>query len=1148
MKRLLPAFALLFSLHAVAQVALISHTAAGCKSQCGSNGSITVTTPAINTTGARMIAICSSEWTQQVPPTDSSGNVYQKAISQNEDDDSNVGLWYALSPITSASQTFTQTGQSPALAVMAFSNVASGPDQQNTSDSYGQFLTSGNVTPTNNNELIVSCLSGYPDGFSATVSPLTVVDSLPWNGGYSGSVATYDAYRVQTTASTLQATWNMVNGNNAGATTISTFFSTLSPAPLTIPAQTIPEAVVGTPFSYQMLSTGGVGPITWTLTSGTLPNGLTMSGSGVISGTPTAPVSATPLTFHVLDSQSHTANSSGLSMTVVSTPLSMGVGTCTGSKLNGTQYQAFGGCTLTAIGGVKPYAYSWVTYSDGSYASLPEGLSIGSSTGAISGTVYGQGTYVTQFQVADALGTTATTTAQFSIAGNNSLGGCSLFPSDSAFHINVSTLPVDTSPAAPIYSGYQSSHLRVFFGNSGDGSLPNGIPFIRVPYNQPNVDVSTTQYQSYFTSGPFPPYAPPEASSNNNGDRHVLVLQEAGGGNPCSLWEMWQGISLPGNTWTDSSNAVWSNVGSTGSGAYAMLPQDTGSSDAAGLPVAPLLVNADEVIGTGTPSAPNGKVQHPVRFTTNHMLNRYVWPGTAHAGVGSCSGGYSDGNSMLLQGPGAPTSCTFTGPAGEIYRLKSSVATPACAASSPQAAIIIQGFRSYGIILADNGLTGGMIGTPDARWSDDDLACLTSLTLSNFEPVNVLGTAAVLTPNYNGSGYSAPVTSYQTITTGVKAALTSPTPGSTLSNSSATFTWSAGVGVTKYEFRLGTTGPGSSDVYNAAEATTTALTTGVVSNIPTNGATLYARIYSYISGVWQHNDYTYKEAPAGPAVLTSPTPGSTLSSSSATFTWSAGVNATKYEFRLGTTGPGSSDVYNAADATTTALTSPLITNIPTNGATLYARIYSYINAVWQHNDYTYTEAPPGPAVLTSPTPGSTLTGSSATFTWSAGVNATKYEFRLGTTGPGSSDVYNAADASTTALTSPLITNIPTTGATLYARIYSYINAVWQHNDYTYTEARPVPAVLTSPTPGSTLPGSSATFSWTAGVGVTKYEFRLGTTGPGSSDVYNAADATTTALTSPLITNIPTNGATLYARIYSYINGVWQHNDYTYKEQ
>ncbi|HLY59097.1 MAG TPA: hypothetical protein VKS60_26275, partial [Stellaceae bacterium] len=199
-----------------------------------------------------------------------------------------------------------------------------------------------------------------------------------------------------------------------------------------------------------------------------------------------------------------------------------------------------------------------------------------------------------------------------------------------------------------------------------------------------------------------------------------------------ALYEMWQGIR-EGANWTDSSNARWPDVSRN-----TLTPQGMGTSDAAGLPVAPLLVNADEVIGTGTPAAPKGAVGHPTRFTLNHMLNYWVWPATETTGVGSCmtSSGTIPTESEISQAT-PPTSCSMTGPAGEIYRLKASVATPTCAATSPQAAIIITGFRNYGIILADNGDSGGLIGTPDARWNDDDLSCLTSLTLADFEPVNV---------------------------------------------------------------------------------------------------------------------------------------------------------------------------------------------------------------------------------------------------------------------------------------------------------------------------------------------------------------------------------------------------------------------------
>jgi hypothetical protein len=348
----------------------------------------------------------------------------------------------------------------------------------------------------------------------------------------------------------------------------------------------------------------------------------------------------------------------------------------------------------------------------------------------------GQGTYAPVFVVTDSTNTQATQNISIAISGNNEFLA-NIFPTSSIFHHRVdaatTNLPVDTSPAAPMYSGYLPATVKPFFGNNSNAPFPNGIPAIEVPYNQADVAVTTTLYQSYFASGPIPANAPVEGTSNSTGDRHVLVYVKAGGGNNPALYEMWQGI-YEGGPWTDSSNALWPNVSSN-----ALTPQGQGTSDAAGLPIAPLLANADEVIGTGTPSLPTGTIRHPIRFTLNHMLNYWVWPATQTAGVGSCTatGGATIPTESEISQSSPPVSCTMSGPAGEIYRLKVSVATPSCASTSPQAGIIITAFRNYGIILADNGDSGGLIGTPDARWNDTDLACLTSLTLSDFEPVNV---------------------------------------------------------------------------------------------------------------------------------------------------------------------------------------------------------------------------------------------------------------------------------------------------------------------------------------------------------------------------------------------------------------------------
>ncbi len=391
----------------------------------------------------------------------------------------------------------------------------------------------------------------------------------------------------------------------------------------------------------------------------------------------------------------------------------------------GTQYKTYSGCRISASGGLPPYVFGWSTVSNNG---LVEGLTLDPLTGMISGTVYGQGVYSVPFTVTDATNSTVTKIVTMPMRGDNTTGGCSLFPADSIWHLNVSKLPVDASPAAPISSNYINASLHLVFGQDLEDG---GIPFLRVPYSQRNVPVSTTVYQSYFTSGPFPAYAPVEATENSGegADRHVSIIQTGGGGNHCKLWEMWHGA--PTSTgWTDASNAYWDLE------SYDMLPQDTGSTDAAGLPITPLLWNYDEVAGGCAAGAECGVVKHPARLTLNQTLQRHVWPATAQSGLGYCTGGYQDYNQLLSQS-NPPTFCSGSSPMGEIYRLKSSAASPAACVGHPQAQVLLTAMRNYGLIVADNGITGGVVATADSRWDDKDLSCLTSIKLSDFEPVNV---------------------------------------------------------------------------------------------------------------------------------------------------------------------------------------------------------------------------------------------------------------------------------------------------------------------------------------------------------------------------------------------------------------------------
>jgi hypothetical protein len=387
----------------------------------------------------------------------------------------------------------------------------------------------------------------------------------------------------------------------------------------------------------------------------------------------------------------------------------------------------------------------------------------------------------------------------------------------------------------------------------------------------------------------------------------------------------------------------------------------------------------------------------------------------------------------------------------------------------------------------------------------------------------------------NGTWNSADYT-YTASGAPTPAALTTPTPGATLEGTAVAFSWTPGNTATHFELWLGTTGVGSSNLYNSGNVT---VTTETVSGLPSNGETVYARLYWLINGTWNSADYTYTASGAPtPAALTTPTPGTQLAGTSQAFTWTPGNTATHFELWLGTTGVGSSNLYNSGNVTVTTET---VSGLPSNGETVYARLYYLINSTWNSADYTYTASgSPTPAVLTTPTPGTQLLGTSVAFSWTPGNTATHFELWLGTTGVGSSDLYNSGNVTATTET---VTGLPSNGETVYARFYWLINSTWNSADYTYTASgSPTPAAITFPTQGSTLSGTSVAFTWTPGNTATHFELWLGTTGVGSSNLYNSGNVTVTTET---VSGLPSNGQPVYARLYYLINGTWQPVDYTY---
>ena len=86
--------------------------------------------------------------------------------------------------------------------------------------------------------------------------------------------------------------------------------------PLSITTTSLTNGTVGVPYSGSLAASGGVPPYTWSITSGTLPAGLTLAGNGFVTGTPTTQETQT-FTVQASDSQSPASTAStSLTLTI----------------------------------------------------------------------------------------------------------------------------------------------------------------------------------------------------------------------------------------------------------------------------------------------------------------------------------------------------------------------------------------------------------------------------------------------------------------------------------------------------------------------------------------------------------------------------------------------------------------------------------------------------------------------------------------------------------------------------------------------------------------------------------------------------------------------------------------------------------------
>ncbi len=284
---------------------------------------------------------------------------------------------------------------------------------------------------------------------------------------------------------------------------------------------------------------------------------------------------------------------------------------------------------------------------------------------------------------------------------------CTILPADNIWNVPINTMPVNGRSADYITNIGATATLHPDFGTEWEGA-PNGIPHDEVSGSQPLIDIAF-DYDDESDTGPYPipPNPSIEGGNDGDGDRHIIIIDN----DNCTLYEIFYAWPEDDGTWSAGSGAIF-DLNSN-----ALRPDGWTSADAAGLPVYPGLIRYDEV--------QNGVINHAIRFTTDQTQRAYVWPARHFA--------------SSITDPSYP-------PMGQRFRLKAEFDI---STFSPDMQVILTAFKTYGLILADNGSPWFISGEPNENWDNDMLREMGDIPGSAFEAVDV--SSLMVDPNSGGT-------------------------------------------------------------------------------------------------------------------------------------------------------------------------------------------------------------------------------------------------------------------------------------------------------------------------------------------------------------------------------------------------------------
>ncbi len=229
------------------------------------------------------------------------------------------------------------------------------------------------------------------------------------------------------------------------ATTTST-----SAGPLTISTSTLPDGRTGLSYSQTVRASGGQTPYTWSISSGSLPDGLLFSSTGTISGI-TQKAGSFTITIQVKDNLGAAATQNlTLTIKAATLPLTSGTGQLPDGEVAVNYSRA-----LKAFGGDGNYTWSVAS------GALPGGLTLDAEQGKISGIPSTAGKTFFTIKVSDGSGSFATEALTLNI--------------NPTLNITIAALGEAEVGIAYSFSAEAADGVPNYLWSVTKGSLPDGL-------------------------------------------------------------------------------------------------------------------------------------------------------------------------------------------------------------------------------------------------------------------------------------------------------------------------------------------------------------------------------------------------------------------------------------------------------------------------------------------------------------------------------------------------------------------------------------------------------------------------------------------------------------------------------------------------